>query len=166
MEEHFSNLRVNSGAPTMLVHSFIKKLLGRKKKSAIINVSSIASNAPLPYMGVYSASKRFLTIFSNSLQDNYGNQIDIQDFTPGYVTTKISNFHKGPDSISPEECVQKSIRDLGQEFTCVPVISHSMNAQIFHTLYRHATPLFQIFIGGFIENLALSQFYREFKKEN
>ncbi|CAI2375865.1 unnamed protein product [Moneuplotes crassus] len=147
LDWHLSNLRVNSGAPIMLTYKLINHFLARKSKSAIVNVSSATQDAPIPFMGVYPGSKRYLAILSYYLKDNYGDKIDIQDLTPGFVTTKIVNHYEGRDSISPEKCVQCSIRDLGQEFTCMPVPAHSFAIQLFHTLYRFCHLLFKILIS-------------------
>lgn len=92
-KEHLNNIRINAGAPAMLTHSLINKLLNRTERSAIINVSSVGNNSPLPYFGVYPATKRFLSFFSYSLHDNYKSKIDVQNLTPGWVTTKIGKTY-------------------------------------------------------------------------
>lgn len=116
-ETHLANLRTNTGAPAMLTHTLINQLLKRPTRSAIINVSSTGHNSPIPYLGVYPATKRFLTFFSYGLHDNYKHKIDVQNLTPGWVSTKMSGFRKTPDTITPDECVRASLRDLGYEVT-------------------------------------------------
>ncbi|CAI2375524.1 unnamed protein product [Moneuplotes crassus] len=164
LDWHLSNLRVNAGAPTMLTHNLINHFLSRKTRSALINVSTIGNNAPLPYMGIYCAAKRFLTIFSYYLTDNYGDKIDIQNLTPGFVSTKIVNNYNGPDSITPEKCVKSSLRDLGQEFTCLPVPAHSLTAQMFHTLYRYSKPLYRMLLVNDLEKRSLKKYYKDNKE--
>jgi len=164
LESHIANFRVNSAAPTMLTHFLINQMRARNNKSAIVNVSTCGNNAPLPYMGVYCASKRFLTLFSYYLTDNYGDKIDVQDLTPAYVTTKMVNNHKGYDSITAEKCAQCSIRDLGQEFHGLPVPAHSLYSQSFHTYYRHLKPLYKALVVSFMEKLALRKFFAKTRK--
>ena len=166
LEEHLSNFRVNAAAPVMLIHNLINTLMKRNKKSAIVNVSSSGQNCPIPYMGVYNATKRYLSIFSYYLQDNYGDKIDVQDLCPAYVTTKIVKNYKGNDAITPERCAQCSLRDLGQEQICIPVIAHSIYNQVFHLYYRHLKPVYKIALVGFMEKLALRRFFQEHKKKD
>mmetsp|Transcript_4937 Transcript_4937/g.4719 ORF Transcript_4937/g.4719 Transcript_4937/m.4719 type:complete len:293 (+) Transcript_4937:100-978(+) len=164
LDFHLGNARTNAGAPTMITHSLIDKLTSRNKKSAIINVSAAGQNAPVPYAGVYPATKRYLTIFSYFLHDNFGDKIDVQNLTPGYVSTKIVGHRKGGDTISPEVCIKSSLRDLGQEFNCLPVIAHSIYAQVFHTLYRYCKPLYKVVVVDEVEMTHLRKFYNTHKE--
>lgn len=144
----------------MLTHALLPQLLKRGKRSAVINVSSIGQNSPLPFTGVYPASKRFLTFFSYSLNDVYKNKIDVQDLTPGYVTTKLANYIKSADSISPEKCVKCSLRDLGQAITSVPVPAHSLVALIMRSTYNFAKPVWKELLGKQVETSALRSYMK------
>ena len=68
-QEHLDNICINAGAPALLTHALINKMLARKDRSAIINVSSVGNHSPLPFIGVYPATKRFLTFFSFQLHE-------------------------------------------------------------------------------------------------
>mmetsp|Transcript_20544 Transcript_20544/g.22904 ORF Transcript_20544/g.22904 Transcript_20544/m.22904 type:complete len:151 (+) Transcript_20544:482-934(+) len=148
----------------MLTSFLINKLISRNQKSAIINVSSIANYVPAPYLGLYSASKRFMSIFSYYLNDNYGDKIDVQDLCPGYVSTKIAGFRQGHDVITAQQCVESSLRDLGQELSTVPSMIHSLSGQIASTIYRHAKPLYKLIVVSGCEKTALEIFYQKAKK--
>mmetsp|Transcript_13793 Transcript_13793/g.12225 ORF Transcript_13793/g.12225 Transcript_13793/m.12225 type:complete len:286 (+) Transcript_13793:104-961(+) len=164
LSEHLSEFRVTAGAPAMLTSFLINKLLSRNKKSAIINVSSLSNYIPCPYIGTYPASKRFMSLFSYYLNDNYGDKIDIQDLCPLFVSTKINNFRKGDDVISPQKCVESSLRDLGQEMNTVPVPGHSFGAQFMHIIYRHAKPIYKMLVVAEMEKESLRIFCNEAKK--
>jgi 17beta-estradiol 17-dehydrogenase / very-long-chain 3-oxoacyl-CoA reductase len=42
-------------------------MLKRQKRSAIINLSSVAGEHPLPYLAIYSSTKAFNDYFSQSI---------------------------------------------------------------------------------------------------
>lgn len=163
-EEHLTNIRVNAGAPAMLTHALINKLLGRKDRSAIINVSSVGHNSPLPYLGVYPATKRFLTFFSYSLHDNYSHKIDVQNLTPAWVSTKIAGFIKGTSVITADECVKGSLRNLGYDVACTPAPLHSLIGLIMHTTYRFCYPLWKATAVAASEKLALRTYMKKNEK--
>lgn len=158
VEEHMSYTRLNAGAPAMLTHTLLPQLLKRGKRSAVINVSSIVNNSPLPFSGVYAATKRFLTFFSYSLHDVYNNKIDVQDLTPGYVSTKMTNFVQSIDAISPEKCVRSSLRDLGHPITSVPSPLHSFVALVMRATYNFAKPAWVELVCKNTEMIALENF--------
>ncbi|CAI2374643.1 unnamed protein product [Moneuplotes crassus] len=161
LETHLDRARINIGAPTMLCHKLITKLLGRNKKSCIINISSLSQTGPIPFVGEYSGSKRFVSLLSYHLHDNYGDKIDIQDLMPGFVTTKINRYYKGPDAITAKECVESSLRDLGQEFSTIPALSHSAEMQLFHLTYHFCKPFFRMLAVGACEKRALELYYQD-----
>ncbi|CAI2376613.1 unnamed protein product [Moneuplotes crassus] len=92
----------------MLTRMFINGFLKRTPRAAIINVSSLITVVPAPYIKEYSATKQFLTLLSYYLQDNYGDKIDIQDLNPAVMTTNLNNHRTGPDTIAPEHYVTSS----------------------------------------------------------
>jgi 17beta-estradiol 17-dehydrogenase / very-long-chain 3-oxoacyl-CoA reductase len=165
MRENLDNYRVMCASPAMLTRFMINKLLDRKERSAIINVSSVAQAGPIPYIGVYSAAKRFLTLFSYHLYDNYKHKIDVQDLQPGFVHTKICQYKVSPDTISTELCVQTSFRDLGQELSCFNVVVHSIPAQVLHLMYRFMKPVFKLMVVNEGEKNFLKEFLKKNKKD-
>jgi 17beta-estradiol 17-dehydrogenase / very-long-chain 3-oxoacyl-CoA reductase len=160
-DEHMSNVRLNCGAPAMLTHALLPQLLKRGNRSAVINVSSIGQNSPIGFAGAYIATKRFLTFFSYSLSDVYKNKIDVQDLTPGYVTTKLTNYIKSSDAISPERCVKSSLRDLGQAISSIPVPAHSFVALIMRLTYNFAKPLWEEILCKQVETSALRSYMND-----
>lgn len=165
LQNELDNYRVTAASPAMLTRFLINKFLERKDRSALINVSSTGQNCPIPYLGTYTASKRFVTLFSYHIHDNYKQKIDVQDLQPGWVSTNLAGFRKGPDVITPQKCVETSIRDLGQEISCHPVIVHSIFAQIMHTLNRFCKPLHRMLIVQEMEKSALRKFMADHKKK-
>lgn len=67
----------------------------KRKKGLIINMSSMAATMPMPTMGVYSASKKFVESFSKSLEYEYGSYgIEVQTLIPSYIATKMVSWSK------------------------------------------------------------------------
>lgn len=57
----------------------------------IITISSLASNYPLPYMAVYSATKAYLKSYMLSLREEYrGDNVTILTVLPGAIATSDS----------------------------------------------------------------------------
>ena len=160
-QEHLDNICINAGAPALLTHVLINKMLARKDRSAIINVSSVGNNSPLPYFGVYPATKRFLTFFSFQLHELFKHKIDVQNLVPGYVKTKLASFAKDPTFISPDRCVKSSLRDLGQDLTCSPHIFHSIMGLVMHSTYRFCKPLWRATLVDKTEMIALKEFRKK-----
>ena len=64
---------VNVLAGTMLCHSLLPDMI-TKKKGAIINIGSICSYYPLPYLATYAATKHFTSAFSQAIAAEYSDR--------------------------------------------------------------------------------------------
>ena len=105
----------------------------KNKKGTIINVSSMAAFFPLPKSSVYSATKSFINIFSESIHlELKGTGVRIQALCPGMTRT---DFHTriGMDpsevykdrgmakAMTPEEVVDISLKCLEKNrVICIP----------------------------------------------
>jgi len=82
-------LAVNIAALTKLTHSLLPEML-RKGEGAILNVSSVASLLPVPYLTVYAATKAYVTSFSEGLRAELrGTNISVTALCPGPVPTEF-----------------------------------------------------------------------------
>ena len=82
-------LQVNVLALTLLCHRLIP-MLRRYRPGAILNVSSIASLLPLPNLGVYAATKAYVSSFSEALRAELrGTGISVTHLCPGPVDTEF-----------------------------------------------------------------------------
>ncbi|MFZ4775723.1 MAG: SDR family NAD(P)-dependent oxidoreductase [Terrimicrobiaceae bacterium] len=82
-------LDVNIGALTHLTHLLVPSMLigGR---AAVLNVSSVAGFFPLPQMAVYSATKAYVTSFSEALSIELRSRgISVTALCPGPVSTEF-----------------------------------------------------------------------------
>lgn len=82
-------LQLNNGALVSLTHLFMQDMLERKS-GTIVNVGSMISFAPVPYMALYGASKAFVRSFSQALYEEckpYG--VHVMFFAPGLTSTNF-----------------------------------------------------------------------------
>ena len=87
---------------------------------AIVNVSSLAGEAPGPYNATYSASKAFVTSFSEAVfEETRGSGVRVMALLPGFTTTEFQEVAGvSLDAIPPaarlsaEFVVREALRDL------------------------------------------------------
>jgi short-subunit dehydrogenase len=65
----------------------------RSGRGHIVNVASGLAIVPMPYAAAYSASKRGLAAYSDSVRLEYRGRVTVTTVYPGYVRTAI---HEGP----------------------------------------------------------------------
>lgn len=94
-------VNVNCLHPTYLTKMIIPQLLKREQKSAIIAVSSLMGNFPGPNHITYCASKVYVDQMYDALEiemrlnPETRDKIDIQNYKPGFVATKLSRQVEG-----------------------------------------------------------------------
>ena len=76
-------------APVMLCRSFAP-LMSRRQKGIILNLSSLATLYPLPFMPLYNAGKSALSSFTHSMMLEYPNFPKWVDFRMGDVRTDFN----------------------------------------------------------------------------
>lgn len=82
-------LQLNNRALVSLTHLFMQDML-KRKAGTIVNIGSLISFAPVPYMALYGASKAFVRFFSQALYEEckpYG--VHIMFFAPGLTATNF-----------------------------------------------------------------------------
>ena len=117
-------LDVNIGALTHLTHLLVPSLL-QAGRAAVLNVSSVASFFPLPQMAVYSATKAYVTSFSEALaMELRPKGITVTALCPGPVPTEFFGVatREGDESstahfetfpafvVTPQEAVAAGLR--------------------------------------------------------
>lgn len=91
LEDHMRMLQVHVVVSVKLVYSVLPQMINRKE-GTIINVSSLGAYMPAPGSSMYSATKLFLTSFSESLYMEVHKQgIKVQCVCPGFTHT---DFHE------------------------------------------------------------------------
>ncbi len=117
VERQLAMMRLNCDALVRISHAFVS---GAHSGDALVNVSSTLAYAPMPYLGLYSATKAFVTAFTETLwfeQKDRG--VHVMCLHPGITTTafqtnaggKTEDLPKGL-SQTPEEVADCCIREL------------------------------------------------------
>ena len=89
-------VQVNVVSLTLLTRKLLPAMIAAKR-GAIINVSSSASFLPVPGMGVYAATKAYVTSFSEALGSEVrGHGITVSALCPGPVHTEFDTVASRP----------------------------------------------------------------------
>jgi uncharacterized protein len=111
-------LRVNVEAPVVLSHAFLRQAV---RGDALVNVSSVVAFLPQPAQPVYTASKAFVTAFSETLwQQCRAQGVRVFAVHPGATETRFAERagrdpnHKRPRFVRqvPEEVAAETLRAL------------------------------------------------------
>jgi short-subunit dehydrogenase len=116
-------------------------LMRQSKSGTIINISSVAGHIPIPFHGVYSATKFAMNALGKAARiELAGTGINLMTVCPGYVKTEFSaNALRGTEAkrvrpksargISPERVARavlngyvKSKREVIVPWTMIPVV--------------------------------------------
>ncbi|XP_046816303.1 inactive hydroxysteroid dehydrogenase-like protein 1 [Vespa crabro] len=91
-DELWDIITINVGAATMMTRLIIEGMK-KRRKGAIVNISSGSEHQPLPLMTVYAATKVYLKSFSNAIRIEYSKfGITIQHLSPFFINTKMNAF--------------------------------------------------------------------------
>ncbi|PRQ40077.1 putative very-long-chain 3-oxoacyl-CoA reductase [Rosa chinensis] len=122
-------IKVNLGAVTWVTRVVLPGML-KKKKGAILNISSNSSQLPsFPLYTLYSTTKAYISMFSRCISLEYKQQgIDIQCQIPFFVATSLTKHLRGLSWFmsSPEKFSKASVRWIGYEPVCNPYWWHSV----------------------------------------
>jgi short-subunit dehydrogenase len=91
LQSEMDMLQLNNSSMVALCRLFLPEMVFRKSGS-IVNVGSMASFFPSPYMAVYAASKMFVRSFTEALTEEcrpYG--VHVMLFCPGLTETNFMN---------------------------------------------------------------------------
>ncbi len=87
-------LRTDLTAPVMIAHALLPRL--KRAGGFMINVSSLAGEAPLPYMSTYGAAKAGLTFWSEALRAELHGQLRVVTLAPGPSPTGFRKVSGAP----------------------------------------------------------------------
>jgi hypothetical protein len=104
LNSHIDVLRLNCEALVRLSHAYLNSA---KEGDALINVSSALAFMPMPMIGLYSATKAFVTSFSESLWfDQKSRGVYVMGLCPGMTTTNFNKNSGGGDLEAPKAMTQ------------------------------------------------------------
>jgi short-subunit dehydrogenase len=87
--------------PARLVHAALGGMLTRRR-GAIVNISSLAAEFPLPFQSAYNMAKAGITALNESLMlETADTGVVIVDFRPGDYRTDFDGSVRRPQSVLP-----------------------------------------------------------------
>lgn len=111
-------IRINVHVTAMMCHHF-GNLMKARGRGAIINVSSRTGEVAMPYFAMYSATKSFVSVFSEALWfELKGHGVDVlalkpdQTATEGYLSMNPGDWGEGIQTV--EDCVSEAFDALGR----------------------------------------------------
>jgi uncharacterized protein len=114
---------VNVRALVELTRVFLPPMLERRR-GRIVNVASNAAFQPIPYLGVYAATKSFVLSFTEALGEELrGSGVQVQALCPGITATEfldISETHghlavRRMSMMTPRQVVEESLAGLDRK---------------------------------------------------
>jgi short-subunit dehydrogenase len=131
-----AQIRLNVLALVTLTHAALPAMVERGR-GAVINVSSLGGEAPLPYSATYGATKAFVTSFTLALAEELrGSGVRLQALLPGFTRTEFQE-RAGIDSarlpslvwLDAGEVAEASLAALGRgQVVCVPGAAYRLFA--------------------------------------
>jgi len=113
---------------TVKMTRILLPLMEKRRKGAIVNMSSASSVFPAPLLTHYSATKAFVDAFSKGLHYEYRSRgVDIQVQNPLYVTSKLSKIRRASlTTPNPTTFAKASLKQIGYEPQTSPYWVHAL----------------------------------------
>lgn len=157
-----NQLQIILKGPIQMSHIFFK-LFKIKNKGTLVNVSSLASQFPIPYMSLYNSAKAGLSSFTRSLQlEAINSNITIIDFQPGDYRTDFNksinvrtNSNKNYNNLN----LAKVWNNIEKNLENGPIARHAAN-NLKHILHKKISSstitgsLFQAKLVPFLARIA------------
>ena len=129
-------INVNIISTVFMTRILLPQILNRPKKSAIINISSVAEFGKLPYMQLYSGTKAFVVAFTRALAIEYEKRVDFLCIIPGAMYTKMLPY-KFFYSTSTDEAAKAQLDRLGYENESCGHWKHYLQRYLFHNVPQY-----------------------------
>jgi len=119
---------VNNLSATILIQRTIANKFLKKRRSAIVNISSAGSILPHPLHVVYSATKSYLNKLSVDLASEYGAKgIAVQSQMPYFVVTNMSKIRRASFTTpTAEDYAKAAVKQIGYNGLLSPYPVHAV----------------------------------------
>ena len=123
--------------------------LMRESKGVILNVSSLATLYPLPYMPIYNAGKSALSSFTQSMNLESNNELRWIDFRLGDINTGFNDSALKQDIESQSKSMRNAWRQIDKQLMDSPDAKFAANKMIQSILENKNGTLFR---GNFFQS--------------
>lgn len=116
-------ITLNCIAPVHLTHRLLPGML-RRKRGAIVMVSSTAAYQPVPYLSVYAATKAFDLMLGEGLYAELrGSGVDVMTVSPGLTRTEFASRARmgtgEPRGADPAAVAEAALARLGRRMSFI-----------------------------------------------
>ncbi|NXG16148.1 HSDL1 protein, partial [Grallaria varia] len=168
--DYFSNMpedmlwdmiHINIASANMMTHIVLPGMV-KKKKGAIVNVSSTFCCRPTPMVSIYGASKIYVDYFSRALQYEYASKgIFVQSLTPGAIATKMIAFNSFTAKRSffvpsAEEYASHAVSTLGLSKRTTGYWKHAIEFMLVECLPEWIWAWFSLYVGRIVRKQVLT----------
>ena len=115
----------------------------RESKGVILNVSSLATLYPLPYMPIYNAGKSALSSFTQSMNLESNNELRWIDFRLGDINTGFNDSALKQDFESQSKSMRNAWRQIDKQLMDSPDAKFAANKMIQSILENKNGTLFR-----------------------
>jgi uncharacterized protein len=127
VDDEERRIRLNLLAPVRLTSAALPGMIERRR-GGVVNVSSVSGEQPIPYVATYSATKAYLTCFSEAVHEEVrGHGVTVMAVLPGFTRTEfhdaadMSRRLPGPVWMSSDAVAEGALKDLARgRAVCVP----------------------------------------------
>lgn len=130
--QRLADVDIVNTLPVTLLSAAVLPQMVERNNGIIVNISSATAYSPLSLLSVYSASKKYVTWFSNILQKEYAQtNIIIQTVCPMLVTTKMSKVSRPSFFfVTAEDFAKNAIKTIGIVDETTGCFPHQLQAEI------------------------------------
>ena len=162
----FRATNVNCHAQAILTRYFVKKLMARPAKSALVSVGTNAAEPQNPRykFALYGATKSYNHILSSGLEECYGDKIDIMTVIPRQTKTKM-NPADYMFTATPEQHAKAVVDQFGWESKTYGPLMHDLE---YNLRFVYSFGLFDNFVQYCNKNRSekMIKIYENNKKSN
>jgi 17beta-estradiol 17-dehydrogenase / very-long-chain 3-oxoacyl-CoA reductase len=119
----------------------LEKVTKRGNKSGLINMSSAAGMIIYQGTAHYSATKTYDDVFSESINLEVKNNIDVLTVRPFYVSTPMTKNTTSATHATASQTAKEVVDSLGQVDICYGPFTHRINAAMINLVHEKIVSL-------------------------
>jgi short-subunit dehydrogenase len=174
-EEIMRQVNLLFTSPILMCRTFAPEM-AKRSKGIVLNMSSLATLYPLPFMPMYNAGKSALSSFTESMMLEYPNYPKFIDFRMGDVKTKFNQVATAQSKDKQTEMMRRAWLQIDRQLERSPepvvVVQQILNALdggqsncyygggFFH---RKILPIVRIFLTNKLMTVSLKWYYSIFR---